>query len=205
MVLISSQICPISCLLFTKGLEKAIYLLCQLFLQLRMITGASCEQRRPETKRAMYSFSMKGEINILLPYLPLLSVFEHDCEECTCMFKPLIIEIFFQTYCPIMFHHLILPCICLQGHLLFSERYQFWHQPGTIKEVPLINIVIWFNIKHYIYRWWAYYTVSFLMLAMYSFNYFTSWLIFPTFLLIITFVLTTKGYYFCYRSFLAVY
>lgn len=205
MVLISSQICPISCLLFTKGLEKTIYLLCQLFLQLRMITGASCEQRRPETKRAIYSFSMKGEINILLPYLPCFLSLDMTVRIVRLHVQTTDNWDFFQTYCPIMFHHLILPYICLQGHFLFSERYQFWHQPGTIKEVPLINIVIWFNIKHYIYRWRAYYTVSFLMLAMYSFNYFTSWLIFPTFLLLITFALTTKGYNFCCRSFLAVY
>ena len=43
--------------------------------------GASSEKHRPETKKAIYSFSMKGEINILLPYLPLLSVFGHDCED----------------------------------------------------------------------------------------------------------------------------
>ena len=160
-----------------------------------MITGASSEQQRPETKKVIHSFSLKGEINILLPYLPLLSVFGHDCENSAPAFSnDWSLRSFFQTYCPIMFHHLILLYICLQGHFLFSERNQFWHQPGTIKEVPLINIVIWFNIKHYIYRWWAYYTVSFLMLAVYAFNHFTSWLLFPTFLLRIAFSWTTKGF-----------
>lgn len=171
-----------------------------------MITGASSEQQRPETKKAIYSFSMKGEINILLPYLPLLSVLGHDCEDSASAFSNhWSLRFFFQTYYPKMFHHLILLYICLQGHFLFSARNQFWHQPGTIKEVPLINIVIWFNIKHYIYRWQAYYTVPFLMLAMYAFNYFTSWLLFPTFLLLIAFSWTTKGYNFCCRSFLAAY
>ena len=88
-----------------------------------MITGASSEQQRPETKKAIYSFSMKGEINILLPYLPLLSVFGHDCEDSASAFSSdWSLRSFFQTYRPIMFHHLILLYICLQGHFLFSRE-----------------------------------------------------------------------------------
>lgn len=52
-----------------------------------MIPGASSEQQRPETKKAIYSLSMKGEINISLPCLPLLSVLGHDCEDSASAFS----------------------------------------------------------------------------------------------------------------------